>query len=172
LTDFRWAAEKTAMGWTTCDLSDEHGEDAQVLPVTLRHFGGVRYFTGPITTVKCFEDNSRIKELVETPGDGRVLLVDAGGGTRYALVGDNLVGAAQRNGWAGVVIHGCVRDTAELREIPIGVMAIGSTPRRSLKNGEGQVNVPISLDAARCVPGDVLFADEDGAIVISATRPR
>jgi regulator of ribonuclease activity A len=156
------------MTWSTCDLSDEHGDDARVLTGTLRHFGGVRRFRGPITTVKCFEDNSRIKELVESPGAGHVLLVDAGGSTRYALLGDNLVGAAERNGWAGVVIHGCVRDTAKLREIPLGVMAIGSTPRRSLKNGDGQVNVPISLDGVRCVPGDVLLADEDGVIVIAA----
>jgi regulator of ribonuclease activity A len=156
------------MTWTTCDLVDAHGDDARVLPGTLRHYGGARQFTGPIATVKCFEDNSRVKDLVESPGDGRVLVVDAGGSTRYALLGDKLAGAAQRNGWAGIVIHGCVRDTAALRELPLGVMAIGSTPRRSLKNGEGQTGTTIELDGVRCAPGDMLFADEDGAVVIPA----
>lgn len=157
------------MTWSTCDLSDAHGGDARVLPGFLRHFGGVRRFTGPIATAKCFEDNSRVKELVESSGDGRVLLIDAGGSTRYALLGDNLAREAQQNGWAGIVIHGCVRDTAELRELPLGVMAIGSTPRRSLKNGEGVVGTPIEVGDVPCAPGDVLFADEDGAIVIAAS---
>jgi regulator of ribonuclease activity A len=155
--------------WSTCDLSDAHGDDVRVLPGALRHFGGVRRFTGTIATVKSFEDNSRVKELVESPGDGRVLLIDAGGSTRYALLGDNLARAAQQYGWAGIVIHGCVRDTAELRELPLGVMAIGSIPRRSLKNGEGLAGIPIEVGDVRCVPGDVLFADEDGAIVIAAS---
>ena len=155
------------MTWTTCDLADTHGDDARVLPLTLRHYGGSRRFTGPVTTVKCFEDNSRVKDLVETPGDGRVLVVDAGGSTRYALLGDNLAGTAQQNGWAGIVIHGCVRDTAALASLPLGIMAVGSTPRRSLKNGEGQIGIPIEIGPVHCVSGDVLFADDDGAILIA-----
>ena len=158
------------MTWTTCDLADAHGDDARVLPDTLRHYGGARRFTGPIATVKCFEDNSRVKDLVESPGDGRVLVVDAGGSSRYALLGDNLAGAAQRNGWAGIVIHGCVRDTAALRDLPLGVMAVGSTPRRSLKNDEGETGLPIEIGAVRCAPGDVLFADDDGVLVIAASH--
>lgn len=155
------------MTWTTCDLADEHGDGARVLPHTLRHYGGTGRFTGPVATVKCFEDNSRVKELVETPGDGRVLIVDAGGSTRYALLGDNLAGTAQQNGWAGIVIHGCVRDTAALALLPLGIMAVGSTPRRSLKNGEGQAGIPIEIGAVGCAPGDVLFADQDGAVLIA-----
>ena len=157
------------MTWTTCDLADAHGDDARALPLTLKHFGGSRRFTGPVTTVKCFEDNSRIKELVETPGEGRVLVVDAGGSLRYALLGDNLARAAHQNGWAGIVIHGCVRDTEALGTLPIGIMALGSTPRRSLKNGEGQIGIPIEVDTVRCAPADVLFADDDGAVLIAAS---
>jgi regulator of ribonuclease activity A len=163
------SSDTAIVTWSTCDLSDAHGDDARVLPGTLRHFGGADRFTGTIETLKCFEDNSRVKELVESPGDGRVLLVDAGASTRYALLGDNLARAAEQSGWVGIVIHGCVRDTAELRGLPLGVMAIGSTPRRSLKNGEGLVGIPIEIAGVRCVPGDVLFADEDGAIVIAAS---
>ena len=157
------------MTWTTCDLADEHGDDARVLPHTLRHYGGTSRFTGQVATVKCFEDNSRVKELVETPGDGRVLMVDAGGSTRYALLGDNLAGTAQQNGWAGIVIHGCVRDTAALASLPLGIMAVGSTPRRSLKNGEGQTGIPIEIGSVPCAPGDVLFADQDGAVLIAGS---
>ena len=157
------------MTWTTCDLADAHGDDARVLPPALRHYGGSRRFTGPVATVKCFEDNSRVKELVEAPGEGRVLVVDAGGSLRYALLGDNLAGAAHQNGWAGIVIHGCVRDTAALGALPIGIMALGSTPRRSLKNGEGQIGIPIEVDTVRCAPADVLFADDDGAVLIAGS---
>ncbi len=156
------------MSWSTCDLADAHGDGARVLPGTLRHYGGLRRVSGPVVTVKCFEDNTRVKELVEAPGEGRVLVVDGGGSMRYALLGDNLAGEAQRNGWVGVVVHGCVRDTAALRDLQLGVMALGSTPRRSLKNGEGQVDIPIEIGTVRCLPGDMLFADDDGVLVIAA----
>jgi regulator of ribonuclease activity A len=151
---------------STCDLSDTYGELARIVSPGLRHFGGKRRFNGAVATVKCFEDNSRVRELVTTPGDGRVLLVDGGGSTRYALLGDMLGREALAHGWAGVVVYGCVRDTSVLETLKLGVMALAATPRRSLKNGEGTVGVPIEIAGTPCRPGDLLFADDDGIVVI------
>ena len=157
------------MDGTTCDLSDAHGERARVLPPQLRHFGGTRRFHGAVVTVECFEDNSKLKELAGTPGAGRVLLVDGGGSTRCALLGDTVAGQALENGWAGIVVHGCVRDTAALETMQIGVMALASSPRRSQKNDDGQVNVPVEIGGVRIAPGDLLVADEDGIVILDAT---
>jgi regulator of ribonuclease activity A len=151
---------------STCDLSDTYGEQARIIRPSLRHFGGKRRFSGAIVTVKCFEDNSRVRELVATPGDERVLLVDGGGSMRYALLGDMLGREALANGWAGIVIYGCVRDTSVLETLKLGVMALGSIPRRSLKNDEGAVGVPIEIGGTLCRPGDLLFADDDGVVLI------
>ena len=151
---------------STCDLSDSYGEQARVVAPGLRHFGGKRRFNGAVVTVKCFEDNSRVRELVTTPGDGRVLLVDGGGSTRYALLGDMLGREALAHGWAGVVVYGCVRDTSVLETLKFGVMALASTPRSSMKNGEGTVGVPVEIAGTPCRPGDLLFADDDGIVVI------
>jgi regulator of ribonuclease activity A len=152
--------------WTTCDLSDEHGDAVRHI-ARLRHFGGVRRFTGPVETVKCFEDNSRVKELANTPGEGRVLVVDGGGSLRYALVGDIIGGEMVANGWAGVVIHGAVRDSATLATLELGVMALGTTPRRSSRVGEGRAGLAIEIGDASIEPGDVLYADEDGIVLLS-----
>ena len=119
-----------------------------------------------MVTVKCFEDNSRVRELVATPGDGRVLLVDGGGSTRYALLGDMLGREALANGWAGVVVYGCVRDTSVLETLKFGVMALASIPRRSLKNDEGTAGIPVEIAGTVCRPGDLLFADDDGVVLI------
>lgn len=154
------------MSQSTADLCDALGEAARVLPPALRHFGGRRRFSGEVLTVRCFEDNSRLKELANTPGAGRVLLVDGGGSTRCALLGDTIAAEALEHGWTGVVVHGCVRDTVALASLELGVMALGSTPRRSLKNGEGQAGVALELAGVRCSPGDLLFADEDGVLVV------
>ena len=109
----------------TCDLYDAHPDAARVPSVSWQNLGGVREFCGAAVTVKCFEDNSRIKELVAAPGEGRVMVVDGGGSHRCALVGDVLAGQAQRNGWAGIVVFGCVRDKAALGGLALGVMALG-----------------------------------------------
>lgn len=159
-----------AVTWTTCDLSDEHGTDARVLAAGLRHYGGTTRFSGVVETVKCFEDNARVKALANTPGDGRVLVVDGGGSLRYALLGDMIGAEAVAQGWAGVVIHGAIRDSAALATMVLGVMALGTTPRRSSRNGEGRAGEPIEIEGTRIVPGDVLYADEDG-IVLLASRP-
>jgi len=152
----------------TCDLSDAYGDRARVFAPMLRHFGGRRRFAGAVETLECFEDNSRLRELMNTAGDGRVLVVDAGGSPRCALLGDTIAKEAIAHGWIGIVIHGCVRDTAALATLGLGVMALGSTPRRSAKNGEGRVGVPVELAGVLCSAGDLLVADEDGIVVIDA----
>ncbi len=152
----------------TCDLSDAYGERARVFAPVLRHFGGRRRFAGAVETLKCFEDNSKLRELTNTAGDGRVLVVDAGGSMRCALVGDTIAREAIAHGWSGIVLHGCVRDTAALASLELGVMALASTPRRSAKNGQGRVGVPLELAGVSCSPGDVLVADEDGVVILDA----
>ena len=150
----------------TCDLYDEHLDAARVPTISFLNLGGVSGFCGIAVTVKCFEDNSRIKELVATAGSGKVMVVDGGGSPRYALVGDVLAGEAQRNGWAGVIVYGCVRDKAALRDLNLGVMALGVTPRKSVRRGEGQVDIPIQLGDIWCHPGDLVYADDDGVLLL------
>ena len=156
------------MTWNTCDLSDEHGDAARHIS-SLRHFGGRSRFTGPIETVQCSEDNSRVKELANTPGHGRVMLVDGGGSLRCALVGDTIAGEAIANGWVGIVVRGGIRDIAALATMPIGVLALGTHPRKSARVGQGLAGVPIEIDGERFAPGDVLYADEDGIVVLAAS---
>jgi regulator of ribonuclease activity A len=150
----------------TADLLDEHGDKAAVCELPLRQFGGARAFQGPIATVRCHEDNVLLRGCVSEPGRGRVLVVDGGGSLRVALVGDRIAGLALTSGWAGLVINGCVRDVAALRELELGVAALGSTPRPSGKAGAGEVDVPVAFGAATFRPGAWLAADEDGIVVL------
>lgn len=152
---------------STCDLSDTHGSHVRALPPVFRHFGGRRRFAGQVVTVKCFEDNSRLKELVGTEGGGRVIVVDGGGSTRCALLGDIVAREALAHGWAGIVGWGCVRDTATLESLGIGIAALAPMPRRSEKHGEGQVGVAVEIAGVRCEPGDTLVADEDGIVLVA-----
>ncbi|WP_322470644.1 ribonuclease E activity regulator RraA [Hydrogenophaga sp. SNF1] len=156
----------------TCDLCDAHKSDDsgafRVLPPVWRHFGARRRFHGPVSTVQCFEDNSRVKEAVESAGEGRVLVVDGGGSMRRALLGGNLGAAAARNGWAGVVIDGCVRDVAELAGSEVGICALAPVPLPTQRRGEGQRDVAVRVQGVWVRPGDWLYADEDG-IVVAAT---
>jgi regulator of ribonuclease activity A len=151
---------------STADLLDEHGDRASVCSLALRHFGRVRVFEGEIATVRCFEDNVLVRQRVSEPGRGRVLVVDGGGSTRVALVGDKLAGFATTNGWAGVVIHGCVRDVAALRELDLGINALGSNPRPSGKHGDGEIDVPVTFGGATFTPGAMLYCDDDGIVVV------
>jgi regulator of ribonuclease activity A len=128
-------------------------------------YGGRHAFAGPVSTVRCFEDNSRVKEAVESPGEGRVLVVDGGGSRRRALFGGNLGSAAVKNGWAGVIIYGCIRDSAELGLLNFGIRALGTMPLRSEKRGEGERDIPVRFAGATFRPGDYVYADEDGVIV-------
>ena len=155
------------MTWNTCDIHDRFEGGVRVPEVAWRDFGGRLQFGGPVVTVKCFEDNSRLKELGAQPGLGRVLVVDGGGSLRYALLGDVIAADLARNGWAGAVVWGAVRDVVALRSIDLGVKALGSIPRRSVRRGEGQVDLPLNVGGVDWRPGDQLFADEDGVILLA-----
>ena len=163
--------------FATCDLCDAHKSDTsgdfRVLPPVFKDFGGVRKFCGPVVTVKCFEDNSLVKAAVDSIGfeetaNGRiakVLVVDGGGSLRRALLGGNLGAAAARNGWAGVVVDGCVRDAAELALQEVGIRALAAMPLPTEKRGEGQSGVAVQVQGVWVRPGDWLYADEDGMVV-------
>jgi regulator of ribonuclease activity A len=149
--------------WATTDLCDAHPA-AQVAEPIFRHFGGNRRFMGRVATILCREDNSKLREAVGEPGRGRVLVVDGGGSLQCALFGDQLAGKAVANGWSGVVVNGCVRDTARLAAMPLGVLGIAAHPRRSEKRGHGDRDVPVRFAGVTFHPGDHLYADEDGLI--------
>lgn len=154
----------------TCDLCDLHKNDTsgafRVLPPVFRDFGGRKAFQGPVATVKCHEDNTLVKAAVDSPGQGRVLVVDGGGSLRRALVGGNLGAAAARNGWAGVVVDGCVRDVAELAQCDTGLRALAAMPLPTEKRGQGQADVPVQIQGIWVRPGDWLVADADGMVVM------
>jgi len=157
--------------FATCDLCDAFikagAVDAsfRVLPPMFRSFGGRASFCGPVVTVKCFEDNSLVKAAVDSPGLGRVLVVDGGGGLRRALVGGNLAVAAARNGWAGVLVDGAVRDVAELAACDVGILALAAMPLPTVKRNEGQAGVPVQVQGVPVNPGDWLYADADGVLL-------
>jgi regulator of ribonuclease activity A len=151
---------------TTSDLFDAN-PGAASCETQLRQFGAVRCFSGRIATVRCLEDNVLLRAAVSEPGNGRVLVVDGGGSFRCALLGDNIAELAVSNGWAGVVVNGCVRDVVALSELPIGIKALGTNPRPSGKTGAGEVDVPITFGGAEFAPGATLHADDDGVIVIA-----
>lgn len=161
--------------FSTCDLCDAHkadllaaaGSGFRVLPPVFRDYGGRAKFAGPVATVKCFEDNTLVKAAVESPGLGRVLVVDGGGSLRRALVGGNLAAAAAKNGWAGVVVDGCVRDLAELAACEVGIRALATMPLPTDKRNEGQRDVPVQIQGVWVRPGDRLYADADGMVVIA-----
>jgi regulator of ribonuclease activity A len=149
----------------TADLCDAHAEELQVCEPLFQPYGGRPAFAGAVSTVRCFEDNSRVKEAVESPGGGRVLVVDGGGSRRRALFGGNLGLAAVKNGWAGVILYGCIRDCAELGQLDLGIRALGTMPLRSDKRGEGDRDVPVRFAGATFRPGDHVYVDEDGVVV-------
>ncbi|WP_163557477.1 ribonuclease E activity regulator RraA [Halomonas sp. NO4] len=154
----------------TPDICDAHPE-VQVLDPIFVNFGGREAFCGPVRTVKCFEDNSRVKEAVTEPGDGAVLVVDVGGSQRCAMLGDMLAEQAAENGWAGVVMYGCVRDVDVLAETDLGVQALGSHPRKSEKRGEGQRDIPVTFAGVTLKPGQWLYADNNGILVADERLP-
>ena len=168
-----------ALTFATCDLCDAHKGDVtgdfRILPPVFRDFGAVQKFAGPVVTVKCFEDNTLVKAAVDSPGyldtpQGRVakvLVVDGGGSLRKALLGGNLGAAAARNGWAGVVIDGCVRDTAELVTQAVGIRALAAMPMPTEKRQQGQADVAVQVQGIWVRPGDWLYADEDGIVVVA-----
>jgi regulator of ribonuclease activity A len=154
------------MEFRTADLVDEHGEGLQSCDLQLRQFGGRRRFHGPIRTVACFEDNALVKQVLSEPGGGAVLVVDGAGSLHTALVGDLIAGLAQANGWAGLVVHGAVRDVEALGGLDLGIKALGSNPRKSAKLGAGEVDVPVRFGGTTFRPGEHLYSDEDGVVVV------
>ena len=151
----------------TADLCDQYGERLQIAALGLLDFGGRSDFAGEIVTVKLFEDNSLVQELLETKGEDRVLVVDGGGSMRCALLGDRLATLAMENGWSGLVINGCVRDVAQIGALALGIRALGSHPQKSRKQGTGERNIPVSFAQVTFSPGAYLYADRDGIVVAS-----
>lgn len=157
------------MNFLTADLIDAHGDRLQSCETQFRQFGGRRRFHGPVRTVLTLGDNALLKDLLNQPGGGAVLVVDGGGSLHAALLGDMIAGAALKNGWAGVIIHGAIRDTAALGGLALGIKALGSNPRKSTKLATGRVDVPVTFGGATFTPGAWVYSDEDG-IVVSAVR--
>ncbi|HWI30056.1 MAG TPA: ribonuclease E activity regulator RraA [Microbacterium sp.] len=153
------------MSIVTADLYDEHGEELQSLWLQMRSFGAHRSFEGPIRTVRCYEDNALLKQTVQTPGDGAVLVVDGGGSLERALMGDMIAQIASDAGWAGIVINGVIRDQSAVNALPIGVKALGTNPRKSTKAGEGEVDVDVTFGGVTFRVGARLYSDDDGVLV-------
>ena len=152
----------------TADLVDDIGEGVRSCDVQFRQFGGRTEFAGPISTVKCFQDNALLKSVLSEAGDGRVLVIDGDASVHTALVGDVIAELGRSNGWAGLIVHGAVRDASTLRTLEIGIKALGTNPRKSTKTGDGERDVPVSFGGITFAPGDVAYSDDDGIVVTSA----
>ena len=153
------------MTFSTADLYDEHGDALDSLSLPLLDLGGRIAFDGPIRTIRCHRDNALVKALLATPGEGAVLVIDGGGSLESALVGDLIAASAVEQGWAGIIVHGAIRDRAAIAAVPIGVKAVGSNPRKSAKDGAGEVDVPVVIAGVVFAPGRHVWADADGVLV-------
>ncbi len=158
------------MVFTTCDICDGNEDKLddgtlQVLPPVFKHFGKKAQFFGQALTLKVFEDNVLVRTALESPGEGRVLVVDGGGSLRCALVGGLLGQLAEKNGWSGVVVNGCVRDSLELAESDVGICALAIHPQKSKKRGAGEQGIPVRMAGASVRTGDWIYADHDGILV-------
>ncbi|RJS95292.1 ribonuclease E activity regulator RraA [Salinisphaera sp. Q1T1-3] len=150
------------------DLCDAFSDKLQIVEPLFTDFGGRLDFGGPISTVKCFEDNSVVRLALEEPGEGRVLVVDGGGSDRCALLGDNLVQLAIDNGWAGIVVYGCIRDAADISQMDMAVKALNTHPKKSDKKNQGERDVLVRFGGVNFMPDDWLYADLDGIVVSEA----
>ncbi|CAA6824940.1 MAG: Ribonuclease E inhibitor RraA [uncultured Thiotrichaceae bacterium] len=150
----------------TADLCDEHYDNGyiQICHPIFSDFGGLDRFHGEIRTIHCFEDNSKVREAVAQDGKGCVLVIDAGASIRCAMLGDLLAAKAVKNGWAGVIMHGLIRDSADIAEMELGVKALGTLPLKSVKRGLGTLDIPVSFAGVTFNPGEYVYADEDGII--------
>ena len=153
------------MGFKTADLCDDHADRLQIAEPVFGDYGGEISFFGPIATLKAFEDNSLVRKAFEEPGEGRVLVIDGGGSMRCALVGDQLAALAEKNGWSGVVVNGCIRDSAAIADTEIGCKALGVHPLKTVKRNEGQRDLPLRFAGVTFVPGHWVYADEDGLVL-------
>lgn len=149
----------------TADLVDAHDAEVRLCHLPFRRFGARRGFSGVVRTVRTFEDNTFVRKCLEEDGTGKVLVVDGAGSTRVALVGDQLAALGRDHGWAGVVVHGAIRDAAEIGAMDFAVFALGTSPKKSAKGSHGAVDVPVSFGGITIAPGNTLWADEDGVLV-------
>ncbi|ORB27035.1 ribonuclease E activity regulator RraA [Mycolicibacterium parafortuitum] len=152
----------------TADLVDEIGPDVRSCDLQFRQFGGRSEFAGPITTVRCFEDNALLKSVLSEPGDGGVLVIDGDGSVHTALVGDVIAELGRSNGWSGLIVNGAVRDASTLRTLDIGIKALGTNPRKSTKTGDGERDAVVEFGGVVFTPGDIAYSDDDGIVVVSA----
>jgi regulator of ribonuclease activity A len=153
------------MSLATTDLCDAHEDKVRVAAPIFRSFGGKTAFHGRISTLKLFEDNGLVRQTLDTPGEGRVLVIDGGGSLRRALLGDQLAMRAVKNGWAGIIIWGCIRDSAAIGTMDLGVLALATHPQKTVKKNLGEAEIPVSFADIDFIPGAWLYADTDGLIV-------
>ena len=156
------------MSFKTADLCDEYSDSLQICEPGFSDFGGRRRFFGQISTIKCYEDNSLVREAVAEPGEGRVLVVDAGGSMRCAMLGDLLAAKAVAKGWSGVLMYGLIRDSADIAQMDLRVKALGTCPLKSVKKGVGERDVEVRFAGVNFSPGSYLYADEDGIVCSDA----
>ena len=154
------------MNKTTCDISDQLHPDVQYLEPVYKSYGGKTSFSGRIVTVKCYEDNSLVEEALKSNGKNSILVVDAGGSMNCAMLGDKRAADAIKNEWEGILVHGLIRDSATIKGMEIGILALGVCPLKSIKNGVGDSNLIVNFSGITFTPGEYLYADEDGVIVI------
>ena len=153
------------MSFKTADIYDAHGDRLAVVAPMFKHFGARKAFSGEIVTLKCFEDNKSVREVLGRDGRGKVLVIDGGGSLRTALVGDLIAKLAVDQGWAGIVVFGCIRDSVEIDALDIGVRALATNPTRPVKRVDGEVDVPVAFGGVTFRPGHHLYADADGIVV-------
>ncbi|BBY58275.1 ribonuclease E activity regulator RraA [Mycolicibacterium sarraceniae] len=152
----------------TADLVDDIGPEVRSCDVQFRQFGARTEFAGPVSTVRCFQDNALLKSVLSEPGEGRVLVIDGDASVHTALVGDLIAELGRSNGWAGLIVHGAVRDASTLRTLDIGIKALGTNPRKSSKTGAGDRDVPVSFGGVTFAPGELAYSDDDGIVVTPA----
>lgn len=153
---------------STADLVDELGDAVQSASLQFQNIGGHAQFSGPIRTVRCHRDNALLKAILSTPGDGAVLVVDGGGSLESALVGDLIAALGVEHGWAGIIVNGVIRDRVAIGQLPIGLKALGSNPRKSSKTGAGEADVVVSFGGVVFRPGATVWSDEDGILTDGA----
>ena len=156
------------MSFLTTDLYDANEGRVAVVEPMFRAYGGRARFAGQVVTLKVYEDNTRVREVLAEPGQGKILVVDGGGSKRCALLGDQIAELAVKNGWEGIVIYGCIRDSVAINALDIGVRALDTNPKKTVKRNEGQRDLVLAFGSVEFVPGHWLYVDEDG-LLLSAT---
>jgi regulator of ribonuclease activity A len=158
----------TVEAQATADLVDEIGPDVRSCDLQFGQYGGRAMFAGPISTVRCFQDNALLKSVLSDAGNGRVLVIDGDASLHTALVGDLIAELGRSNGWAGLIVHGAVRDASTLRTLDIGIKALGTNPRKSTKTGDGQRDVAVTFGGVTFLPDEIAYSDDDGIVVVAA----